>query len=391
MGSSSATVQAVKRVLVQIETSRAYGRSLLAGIAEYSKRYGPWAFCQDEPFYSKKIAMSPQQILDWKPDGVITRSADNLEMLCQHEIPVVVAIHLEKPVDGVPNIKGDNDAMGRMAADYLIKLGFHQFAFCGLNHTFWSRERCAAFEKIIHEAGYPLFIFSEENEPGSSTTDQKLMVDWLTALPKPIAVMVCNDDRGKQLIEAAKIARVRVPDDVSIIGVDNDEVVCDLCYPSLSSIKLDNVQAGYRAAKLLNTMMERQSPGVEEIIVRPMGVVARQSTDVYCVPDKDVSKALQYIRDHSRDMIQVSDVAEHVCLSKRALQLRFKNALGYSVHERIKKEKINRMAELLTETNMSIIEIALNLGFSNINHVSRFFKQEKGLPPFAYRKRYQME
>ena len=391
MDSNSATVQAVKRVLVQIETSRAYGRSLLAGIAEYSKRNGPWAFCHDEPFYSKKISMSFKQILDWKPDGVITRSADNIEMLRQHGIPVVVAIHLENAVDGVPHIKGDNEAMGQMAADYLIKLGFHQFAFCGLNDTFWSRERCAAFEKIIQKAGYPLSVFSEVNKPDSSNADQNLMVDWLKTLPKPVAVMVCNDDRGKQLIEAAKIAGVRVPDDVAILGVDNDKVVCDLCYPSLSSIKLDNVQAGYSAAKLLDIMMDGQTPDVEEIIVRPMGVIARESTDIYGVSDKDVSKALQYIRDHSREMIQVSDVAEHVCLSKRALQLRFKNALGYSVHERIKKEKINRMAELLTETKMSIIEIALNLGFSNINHVSRFFKQEKGLAPYAYRKRYNME
>lgn len=388
MGSHNATVQAVKKVLVQIETSRAYGRSLLAGIAEYAKRNGPWAFCHNEPFYSKDVSMSSQEILDWNPDGVITRSEEHLELLCHHEIPMVAAIHLEDEHKGIPQIKGDNEAMGAMAGEYLINLGYHHFAFCGFNHQFWSRQRCLAFVKTVTEAGYTTDIFSGEDESLSSDAVQRTMVEWLQALVKPVGVMVCNDDRGKQLIEAAKIAGVRVPDEVAIIGVDNDEVVCDLCYPSLSSIKLDNVQAGYQAARLLDMIMEGKRPDTEEIIVHPIGVVARQSTDIYCVNDPEVSSALEYIRDHSREMIQVSDVAESVCLSRRALQLRFKSSLGYSVHERIKKEKINRMAELLTETNMSIIEIALNLGFSNINHVSRFFKQEKGLSPHAYRKRY---
>jgi len=391
MNSGISTVQAVKRVLVEIDTSRAYGRSLLAGIAEYSRRNGLWAFCHNEPNCSNDASPSLQQILDWKPDGIITRSAETVELLSRHEIPMVVAIHLENTYPGVPRIKGDNGAMGRMAADYLLKLGFHHFAFCGFNRRFWSQERCRAFEKTVAEAGYKTDVFSEQGENPSSESVQRAMVDWLKTLVKPVAVMVCNDDRGKQLIEAAKIAGVQVPDDVAIIGVDNDEVVCDLCYPALSSIKLDNLQAGYRAAKLLDLMMDGKRPDIEEIVVQPIGIAVRQSTDIYCVPDPQVSQALEYICDHSREMIQVSDVADFVCLSKRALQLRFKNALGYSVHDRIKKEKINRMAELLTDTDMSIIEIALNLGFSNTNHVSRFFRQEKGMSPFAYRKQYAIE
>ena len=391
MGTNIATYQAVKRILVQIEISRAYGRSLLAGIAEYSRQNGPWAFYHNDPFYSKEAFMSPEKIIDWNPDGVITRSESHVELLRKCGIPTVIAIHLDNVYAGMPHLKGDNEAMGQMAAEYLIKLGFQRFAYCGLGQTFWSQDRGRSFEQIVNSAGFPSIVFESDDEPESSEADQLKMVEWLESLPKPIGIMVCNDDMGKQLIEACKIAGVRVPDDVAIIGVDNDEVVCSLCNPSLSSIKLDNIQAGYRIASVLDDMMDGKEPNVEEILVKPISVVVRQSTDIYCVGDEDISRALKYIIDNSKEMIQVSDVAEHVCLSRRALQLRFKNALGYSVHERIKKEKINRMAELLTETDMSIIEIALSLGFSNINHVSRFFKQEKGLSPNTYRKKYMMQ
>ena len=381
----------VKRVILQIEASRAYGRSLLAGIAEYSKRYGPWAFYHEEPFYTNQIFKSLKQIIAWKPDGMIVRSPRDAEKLRDSGIPVVIAIHIENDIAGIPNVKGDNPGMGQIAAEHLLKLGFREFGFCGLTNMFWSNDRCQAFKKTINEAGLEPHIFAPTKKQISINSDQKLLVEWLSSIPKPIAVMACNDDRASQLIEAAKIAEVRIPDDMAVLGVDNDEVICDLCYPSLSSIKLNNVRAGYESAKLLDEMMEGQEPETNRIIVAPIGVVTRQSTDIYCVHDREIADALRFIRENSREMIQVSDVAEHVCLSKRTLQLRFRSSLGYSVHERIKKEKINRMAELLTETNMSIIEIALNLGFSNINHISRFFKQEKGLSPLAYRRRYSMK
>jgi LacI family transcriptional regulator len=217
------------------------------------------------------------------------------------------------------------------------------------------------------------------------------MADWLISIPKPIAVMACNDDIAKEFLESAQIAGIRIPDDVAVIGVDNDEVICSLCHPTLSSIKLNNFRAGYEAARLLDAMMQGKNPPAYEVIVRPVAVVTRQSTNVFCVEDEAVKKALWYIRENSRKQIQVEDVANYVCLSKRMLQIRFKNVIGYSIHERIKKEKINRMAELLTETNMSIVEIGQSLGFSEINHISRFFKSEKGHTPVDYRRQYGMK
>jgi len=291
----------------------------------------------------------------------------------------------------VPNVKGNNDGMGKMAGEYLLGLGFREFGFCGLENMFWSANRCKAFENVINQAGHSLHIYQPVKKRKTQSNDQQSLVEWLKSLPNPIAIMACNDDRGKQLIEAAKIAGIRIPDGIAVIGVDDDEVVCDLCYPSLSSVKLNVARAGYETAKLLDEMMTNKNLLPHEIIVQPVGIARRQSTDVYCVEDHEVVKALVYIRQNARYMIQVSDVADYVCLSKRALQLRFKKALGYSLYERIKKEKVNKMAELLTGSTMSIIDIALYLGFSSINHISRFFKQERGCSPLEYRRRYSVK
>jgi LacI family transcriptional regulator len=381
----------IKRVLLQIEASRAYGRSLLAGIAEYSKRYGPWAFYHEDPFYSNKIINGTQQVLIWKPNGIITRFPQYLEKIKELGVPTVIAIHIENNIPGIPNVKGDNAEIGQLAADYLVRRGFHNFGFCGLKRMFWSNDRRRAFEATICKAGYKTHIFLMDQNQSSQHNNLQLMADWLISIPKPIAVMACNDDIAKEFLESAKIVGIRIPDDVAVIGVDNDEVVCSLCHPTLSSIKLNNFRAGYEAARLLDAMMQGKNPPADEVIVRPVAVVTRQSTNVFCVEDEAVKKALWYIRENSRKQIQVEDVANYVCLSKRMLQIRFKNVLGYSIHERIKKEKINRMAELLTETNMSIVEIGQSLGFSEINHISRFFKSVKGHTPVDYRRQYGMK
>jgi len=193
------------------------------------------------------------------------------------------------------------------------------------------------------------------------------------------------------LVQAAcKIADIEVPREVAILGVDNDELVCGLSYPQLSSIALSAERAGYEAAQVLDKLMKGQqiTETKKEVSVSPLDVVTRRSTDIMAIEDRQVADAVHFIRKHSREVILVNDVAQAVGLSRRALQQRFRKLLGHSVHEEIKYARVNQMAVMLTDTNLSISRIAKILGYPYPNNISRCFKQRKGISPSAYRRKF---
>ena len=361
---------------------------MLYGIREYSISHDPWAFYYEEPFYEKRRFHTIEQIIEWGPDGIITRNWQDAQKIRDSGIPVIVAIHMEEPLEGIPSVVGDNEAMGKLAAEYLISRGFKNFAFFGFDDMFWSRQREEAFVSAIGKSGYKCLVAKFSKIEHSNNTEIMLLSKWLDRLHKPVGILTCNDDRARQLIEASKMADVIIPDQVAILGIDNDELICDLSYPTISSVSLNIQHAGYEVAKLLDAMMNGYKPIFDKIIVTPISVIDRMSTDVFHVQDEEVCEALKFINEHSSEMIQVEDVAKAVGISKRALQMRFMAELGYSIFERIKKVKVEQMARLLINTNMSVHEIAIKLGFANINNVSRYFKIDKGISPREYRKAY---
>jgi LacI family transcriptional regulator len=201
--------------------------------------------------------------------------------------------------------------------------------------------------------------------------------------------MACNDDRGRQVLEACKIADLHVPEEVAILGVDNDEMVCDLSNPRLSSIALNLERSGYEAAELLDKLMAgNKKMANQKIIAQPTHVVTRQSTNILAIEDSDVAQAVRFIRQHSKEMLQVDDVAKTVGISRRGLERRFRIALKRSVFNEIKRVRAEQVARMLVETNQSIGQIALALNYPGIEHISRFFRKEKGMSPLAYRKKY---
>jgi LacI family transcriptional regulator len=200
--------------------------------------------------------------------------------------------------------------------------------------------------------------------------------------------MACNDDRGEWVIEACKIAGLSVPDNIAIIGVDNDQLICDLCSPPLSSIVMNVEKAGYEAAALLDKMMSGEKIHNSEIPIQPTHVAVRQSTDTLAINDSDVVAAIRFIRSHSKDVIQVNDVVNVVPLSRRVLEKRFRSILGHSIFDEIRRVRVEQIIQMLAETEMSVSEIAQVLGFPDVAHVSRYFSKEKGMSPLAYRKQY---
>ena len=250
--------------------------------------------------------------------------------------------------------------------------------------------RGESFSKTVTKAGYLAYLYQQPRAKTKRTWDKELPIiaKWLLTLPKPIGLMTCNDDRGEWVIEACKIAGLKVPDEIAILGVDNDQLICDLCNPPLSSIVLNVEKAGYEAAALLDKMMDGEKINNYEIPIRPTHVVSRQSTDILAIDDPDVVAAIRFIHRHTKNVIQVNQIVDVVSLSRRVLEKRFRSIVGHSIHDEIRRVRVEQIIRMMAETEMSVSEIAKNLGFPEVEHISRYFRKEKGMSPLAYRKKY---
>jgi LacI family transcriptional regulator len=381
----------IRKVILLITPSRKFTRGLLRGIAKYARIQGVWAFYRPLDYREPKGKERLLPLMKtWDPDGILMREPHKIEEIIAMGVPTISCPYTRAKIPGIANIMTDHVSVGKMGAEHLLKLGFQQFAFCGFNDWWWSRKRGESFSKTVSEVGFTTCFYNQPRAKSKRTWDKELPIiaDWLLTLPKPIGLMACNDDRGEWVIEACKIAGLSVPDDIAIIGVDNDQLICDLCSPPLSSIVLNVEKAGYEAAALLDKMMSGEKIHNSEIPIQPTHVAVRQSTDTLAINDSDVVAAIRFIRRHSKDVIQVNDVVNIVPLSRRVLEKRFRRILGHSILGEIRRVRVEQIIQMLAETEMSISEIAQILGFPDVAHISRYFSKEKGMSPSAYRKQY---
>jgi len=381
----------VRKVVLLITPSREYTRGLLRGVAKYSRIQGSWAFYRPIDYREPKGKERLLPLMKtWDPDGILMREPHKIEEIIAMGVPTISCPYTRERIPGITNIITDHSSVGKMGADHLLERGFQRFAYCGFDDWWWSRKRGEVFGKTAAEAGYPTYFYPQPRSKAKRTWDKELPIiaDWLLTLPKPIGLMACNDDRGEWIIEACKIAGLNVPDDIAIVGVDNDPLICDLCNPPLSSIVLNVEKAGYEAASQLDKMMAGKKVTNFEIHVQPTHVAVRQSTDVLAVDDASVAAAIRFIRQCSKTVIQVRDVVNAVSLSRRVLEKRFRAILGHSIHDEIRRARVEQIIQMLSETTMSISEIAQALGFPDVAHISRYFRREKGISPLTYRKRY---
>lgn len=381
------------KIILLTDFGEEYSKNLLRGITRYSKDHGPWTFCKMPTYFRETIGIDGilQWAKEWEADGIIGQfyNDEEVKKFTQANIPVIAQDFKERFTD-IPNITGDYRETGRLGAEYFLKKGFKNFAFYGFGNIVWSRERAEGFEERVREAGYDLH-YHELKE--SSSTDlwyykPSALSEWLKSLPKPIALMTCDDNQGHHITEAARHAGIRIPDEVSVLGVDNDEMICDLSDPPLSSIELDSEKSGYEAARLMEQMIESKTCSGPDVIVKSTQVVTRHSTDIFASKDKYIVSALKYIHGNLDKNLKVDQVLREVPLSRRSLEKRFMMTTGYPVYEYIYNQRIERFTQLLLETDMTIFEIALDLGLSDSKNIARQFKQIKGLTPMEYRKKH---
>ncbi len=376
-----------KRVALIIETSNEYARGLLHGIRAYIREHDPWAI-----YFSEQ---SRGEALDWledfNGDGIIARIETRAiaQAVTAKGLPTI-DVSAARHVPALSWVETDNPAIARMAAEHLLSRGFKHFGFCGAPLFNWSRERSDTFEQLIKEAGrdcsvYPRKPWRTREAAPAWVREQKAVEAWIRSLPRPCGIMACYDIRAQQVVEVCRNLGIAVPDEIAVVGVDNDELLCDLCDPPLSSVAPDTDRTGYVAAELLDCMMAGKKAPADAHLIPPLGLVTRQSTDVLAVADAEVSAALRYIRDHACDGISVEDVLKQVPVSRRVLDKRFHALLGRTVHDEIGRLQIERVKELLAETDLPLATVAQRAGFNYVEYMSVVFKKKAGVPPSEYR------
>lgn len=377
------------KVALLIETSNRYGRDLLYGVRDWTERGERWAVRFTE---QARLAPLPSWLHRWEGDGIIARvdSPQIAAALRRTRLPVV-DVSAERFASEFPRVSVDNAAVARLAAEHLLGKGFRHFAFVGDAHFIWARQRGEEFRRVLAAAGRSCRSFAEPRRgakyPGSDA-EIRALADWLAPLPRPLGVFACYDGRARQVLEACQLRAWAVPDEIAVVGVDNDDLLCELCTPPLSSVLPNARKTGCEAAAMLARMMRGERPGAQTSYVQPVRVVERQSTDVVSVADGRVARALRFIREHVGERIDVSDVLRAVPMSRTLLERKFKAALGHSPHREIVRQRIARARHLLVESEVSIAVVADLAGFDNASYLSVAFRRETGESPYAYRARH---
>lgn len=372
-----------RKVALLVETSNGYARELLHGIRAWLREHGGWRIRLSE---TGRGAGIPAWLRDWKGDGIIARveSRQVAAGLSRLRIPVVdVSAALPQAV--FPRVVTDSRAATQLAAEHLLQRGLKHFGYCGDNRFTWSRQRQAFFKAHLAQAGHTCSVHTTHRSGAETDSDVNAIARWLQLLPKPCGILACYDVRGREVLEACAVAKLAVPDDVAVIGVHNDELLCDLCAPPLTSVKPNARRAGYEAAALLAAMMNGQRVPAETRWIEPIGIAERQSTDVIAVADPKLSAVVRFIRAHACEGIDISDVLRAVPMSRSLLDRRFKHALGHSPHEHIQRVRIARVRTLLAETELSIAAIAERTGFAHTEYLTVAFRRTAGMTPSEYR------
>lgn len=341
--------------------------------------------------------MLDSELPDWIEqagiNGVIARVDTHTIAPLRHLRVPIVDVRCNRKFQGVPQVETDNEAVARLAFEHLWERGFRKFAFSGFRFASYSLARRDHFHNMVREAGCELSIYESGGSPSGTLTaqeqsgvyDLQQMAEWIDSLDRPTGILVCNDIRGQQLMNACRSVNVSIPDDIGVIGVDDDDAICMMCDPTLSSVRPNAERVGYRAAEVLHGMLSGIAPEQETEYITPLSVTERQSTQVVAVEDEELARVCRFIRMAACDGINVADVVDFSSLSRRPLERRFREELDITPRELITDIQIQRVKQLLRETDMTLEQISKRTGYSHKERLSAVFKRETGQTPGCYR------
>ena len=378
------------RVLIISDFTESFSHKLLAGLVDYSRQKEQWIVRRMPPEYKAQIGIQGviRVAKEWDVDAVIGQfePTDDIGLFAENGI-VAIAQDYKKKFTTIPNITADYLGTGRMAARFFLERGFRNFGFFGFNDVCWSDERCEGFRREVEAAGYGdnFYAYRMQEIDMVWYYQRNRLREWLRSIPKPIAIMACDDNQGSNLVEACHGIGIKIPEEVSVIGVDNDESLCALGSTTLSSVQIDIEEGGRQAAALVERLVADPKAPAEDVVLRPVKIVGRMSTAAFATGDQQILKALLFIHKNALKKISVSDVMAEAALSRRLLERRFKDVTGKTLYEYITDQKLKYFAEQLADTDEQVINIALSMGEIDTKSISRRFKQLYGCTPVEWR------
>jgi LacI family transcriptional regulator len=382
----------MKRVALLIETSRSYGRELLLGVRRYVAEHGRWSiFAEIRDLESKP----PRWLKDWDGDGILTRTVSQPMVNAIRALKVpTIELRSTKRRQPFPFVGMDNTAIGQLCADYLLNRAYRHFGVYELTTEPFFIERSQSFARRVREAGFACHAYrqsSNREKPIRWEKQQGMLVDWLRALPKPIAILACTDQLGFWLLDACSRAELSVPDEIAVLGVENDETLCELSHPPLSSTRLGGDRVGYAAAAILDRWMDGKKPARKPTLLSPIGIETRRSTDSIAVSDPWLAQAMKLVRDQASTGIRVDDILREIPISRSSLERGFRTILGRSPNDEIHRLKLQRVCELLALTDLTLDEIAVKTSFAHKHYLATCFKKAYHQTPGEYRKQARHE
>lgn len=381
----TATSASARRVALIIETSKVFGRGVLQGVGRWLRENEPWRLYADERGFNEAV---PADLLEMPWDGVITRlqRSQMPPAWLDGSVPVV-SLRWEEADVPSPGIHSDEVAIAQMAADHLLEQGFSHLAFCGVGNR-WSRLRQEAFASHASTRAADVHVFDvpHASRTGMRPDDVPAIARWIDSLPKPVGILAAYDVRALEVLDAVRSLGLACPDDVAVIGVDNDEVLCELAMPPLSSVSQNLECIGYEAARVLAAKMDGRTVPEGSIFVPPVAVAVRRSTDMLAVDDPDLRRALRLIRAKACDGLTADEIANATDLSRRALDRQFAKTFGRSIHDEIVRTKLRAAKRLLAESDLKLAAVAARCDFAHAAQFCNIFKKTFGITPTEHRR-----
>lgn len=372
-------------VALLIETTRTYTREILGGVRRYLDKHGPWsAFIELRSLESEP----PGWLRNWRGDGILTRTftSKTAKLVADTGLP---AVELRSPslCPKLPWVGMDNRRIGQMVAEHFINRGYINFATYTLDTESFFEERVRNFVTTLHDKGYDCDALPSHGDWNESDweKDQNRLCDWLGELPKPVGVFAANDQLGVRILDACQRLGIAVPEDVAVVGTENEETLCSFSTPTLTSVQFDGGQVGYRAAELLDALMSGEK-APQETLIEPPGIVARASTDDLVIHDGLARSAVRMIRERALSGINVAEVSRTLNVSRSTLERRMKLALNRTPKEELSRVRFKEVERLLRETDFTMETISELVGFTHCHYLQSVFKDRYGMTPGQYRR-----
>ena len=379
--------QKIPRIAVLVDTATGWGRRLVHGVLQYARKNGSWHVWVEARGQDEKLRLPP----GWRGDGVIARvSTQSIAEHLKNRGPVVNVSAIRPKGSRLPTVECDTEACAAEAVDHLLDRGFTNFGYCSLVNRGYVAFHRRAFSDRLRSIGHTCEVYTPEVGCGARApweAQVRSLTKWLSSLPKPIGILTWATKSGIEIIDACDDIGIAVPDEVAVLGGDDDDLLCEACRPPLSSIHVAAEQIGHDAARMLDQLMRGKKPKQPTLQLKPTGIIARQSTDVLAIDDPELVAAIRFIRDNPDQMIQVKEVAHAACVSRRALERRFLSTLGRTIHEEIARSHLEHAVDLLARTELPIPAVAQASGYGSPEYFATVFKERMGITPLKYRAR----